>query len=384
MILIWLFRTFFSLWLLLTLGVWRSTRRLPKLKASTLESYPPLTVLIPAANEQESIKTTIQRLLACNYPDLKIIAVNDRSTDETGSILNRLAEENNRLEVIHIEKLPDGWMGKVHALNTAWQRVTSPWFLVCDADVSFAPDSLKQAVQHAMAHDLDHLSLVPQLGAKSKPAQWVLDNFSMMGVAGIPFDHRGRVGGPGFGIGAFQLIKSDFFKRCPGFPAIQLEVIDDIALGQMIYRSGGHSGIANGASQVSLTWYANWRTIILGLEKNLFAAATGYRIWPILPIVLAACLFLISPVAVWALGSPIDQGCVFGGMGLHFLGLAIAARHMKVKPRHALASPFALATFLLAFCHSSWVVLCMGGVRWRGTFYPLSQLRKQRDAKRSA
>ena len=109
----------------------------------------------------------MRSLLALDYPRLEVIALNDRSTDATGAILDRIAAEDARLQVIHIAQLPEGWLGKNHALHVGAQRATGDFLLFTDADVVFERRALRQAVAHCVRHDLDHLGVMPEFTCRS-------------------------------------------------------------------------------------------------------------------------------------------------------------------------------------------------------------------------
>ena len=127
------------------------------------ETLPTLSVLVPACNEASTLERAMQSLLAMDYPRLEIIAVNDRSTDGTGELLERLAAANPRLRVRHVTALPSGWLGKNHALHIASQEATGDWLLFTDADVVYTPDALLRAVSYARRVGADHLVVSPRI-----------------------------------------------------------------------------------------------------------------------------------------------------------------------------------------------------------------------------
>jgi cellulose synthase/poly-beta-1,6-N-acetylglucosamine synthase-like glycosyltransferase len=103
----------------------------------------------------------VRSLLALDYPRLELLAVNDRSTDGTGDILDRVAAEDGRLNVVHLKELPPGWLGKNHALHYGAERASGELLLFTDADVVMEPTTLLRAVQHLQQEDLDHLCIAP-------------------------------------------------------------------------------------------------------------------------------------------------------------------------------------------------------------------------------
>ena len=154
------------------------------------------------------------QLLALDYSNYEIIAVNDRSTDRTGQIMNEVAAASEspcgagaparvpaapelqteadksvcstRLKVIHISELPSGWLGKTHAMWTAGQQATGDWLLFTDADVLFKPDSLRRAVAYAEAEHADHVVLFPRMIMKRPGETMMIAFFQALFV----FGHR--------------------------------------------------------------------------------------------------------------------------------------------------------------------------------------------------
>ena len=111
-----------------------------------------LAVVVPACNEEDSIEQALRRLIALDYPNYQVIAVNDRSSDRTGAIMDAVAASSNgRLKVVHVTELPAGWLGKTHAMWSAARQSDSDWILFTDADVMFRPDCLRRTIAYAEA-----------------------------------------------------------------------------------------------------------------------------------------------------------------------------------------------------------------------------------------
>src|SRR6202451_3504449 len=141
----------------------------------TASGNPRLSIIVPARNEEQDIEASLRTLLALDYDNYEIIAVNDRSTDRTGEIMERVARASggDRLRVLHHRELPAGWLGKTHAMWTATNEATGDWLLFTDADVVFKPDSLRRAVAYAEAEKADHVVLFPQMVMK-KPGEYMM------------------------------------------------------------------------------------------------------------------------------------------------------------------------------------------------------------------
>ena len=147
-------------------GIWMMSKRraftvLESVPVEDDQRLPTVSVVIPARNEERNLKQALESVLALDYPDLEIIVVNDRSTDRTGAILEKLAKQDPRLTVLPIERLPSGWLGKPHALHRGAQQAQGEFILFPDADIVFQPFALKKAMAYVQANRFDHVTVIP-------------------------------------------------------------------------------------------------------------------------------------------------------------------------------------------------------------------------------
>jgi len=196
---------------------------------------PRLSVVVAACNEAGTIDAAARTLLAQDYPDLEIVLADDRSTDATGAIIDRLADEDDRVRAIHVTALPEGWLGKVHALDRGTAEATGAFLLFTDADVRFAPDALRRAVALCEQRGLDHLAGLPACWSAGLLVDMVVAAFlrpfvAMMRPWAVPRpDSRAFLG-----VGAFNLVRRSALARTPGFAWLRMEVADDAGLGLMM------------------------------------------------------------------------------------------------------------------------------------------------------
>lgn len=368
------------LWLGAAVDVMRGNRRLRRLAALAAPApaaWPRVTLIFAARNEAATVGAAVPTMLAQDYPDLEIIAVNDRSEDDTGLVLERLAESDPRLIVENIPALRPGWLGKNHALHRGAQRATGRWILFTDADIHFAPETLRRAIAHAEAAQLDHLAAVPQLHDRGAALGVCVGAFSLIFALflrpwKIP-DPRSAAHG---GVGAFNLVRAATYRRLGGHAPLRLRPDDDIKLGKLM-KSGGRSEFVLGAGALSVAWYANVRELVRGLTKNAYAGV-DYRAWMILGGVAAHALFFFWPIAA-----------LFVADGIAFLGYAAAVATMLAvavdntrfdggRWWHGLFFPVGLAVLDYILVRSMLVTHWQRGIVWRGTHYPLSELRETR------
>jgi hypothetical protein len=354
---------------------------LPRLAALPEDpAPPPLTVVVPCRNEAASVEAAVRSLLAQELPGLQLVAVDDRSEDATGAILDRLAAAEPRLEVVHVTALPEGWLGKSHAMQAGGRRARGEWILFTDGDVIFAPGALSRALGFARGHGLGHVAAAPRFEAPGLLERAFVTGFAAFGSLAFRVHQLREPGTAGHvGIGAFNLVRRADWERIGGHERLRLEVVDDIKLGLVLRRSGVPQGALLAGPLVTVRWQVGFLPSVLGLTKNAFAA-TGYR-----PLVAAAAAlaFLAAglgpplvALAALATGAPLAAGLALAAL------LVALLLHGAVARRTAAASGvegllFPLVALLLAavLLWSALLAGWRGGVRWRGTLYPLADLR---------
>ena len=208
---------------------------------------------MPARDEAHTIDPAVASLLAQDYPNLQVVLVDDRSTDETGTVIDRLAATDPRVAAVHVRELPDGWLGKVHALQRGVERASGNFVLFTDADILFAPGVLRRAIAWSEAERLDHLAVLAEVTSPSVLVAACIAA-SSRGLIGLarPWEATDPRSAKAIGTGAFNLVRRSAFERTPGFEWLRLEVADDIGLGLMMKRWGGRPGLLIGRGQVRL------------------------------------------------------------------------------------------------------------------------------------
>ena len=374
-------------WLWHAIAAWRGLPSLVDLTRLDAEALPLLSagkephlaVIVPACNEEESIEATLRSLLGSTGIRLEIIAVDDRSTDRTGAVMDKVsalvADSPHRLRVIHLTELPPGWLGKPHAMALAAEQTTASWLLFTDADVVFAPNALELALRHAIADRADHLCLALTLDLHSVGEAAMLAAMSVLAQGGIRFwkiaDPRAR---DFFGAGGFNLIRRAVYAELGGFESLRMEVVEDLRLGWKVKDAGFAQRLVLGPGLAHIRWIQGALGVVQLAEKNAFAVYR-YRV----ELLLLGCVGLAAPMvfpfaALAAGGSAALSGVLFYAA----IALAYVANRRVTQVSPWLAVFFAPAAAILVFAslRSMFLTLRRNGVEWRGTRYPLDQLRK--------
>ncbi len=361
-----------------------------------------LSVVVTARDEAEQIERTVRGLMAQGHADLEIVVVDDRSTDGTGEILERLAEEFSRtggksLTIVHNRTLAAGWLGKTHACWLGAARARRRWLLFLDGDVELViPDLLARSVAHAERHALDHLALAPDLrplGALQAGMTAVFGQLFLLGARSWEMDRDLRRGGSG--VGAFNLVRRSAYERIGGHAALRLDPLDDVKLGRLLKRSGARQRIYYGLGLLRCPWNRGALNAIRGLEKNFFAGC-DYSLGVALLVTtwLVAMNFGPAALAVHAWGAaaagpaadawrPAAAGTARLALWLPLAvqvavlgaGYATQSRKAGYSAWIGLLHPLSIVMLIAALWNSAARVLIRGGVDWRGTFYPLAELR---------
>ena len=337
-----------------------------------------VSIVVPACNEAADIEATLTRLLALDYHDYEVIAVNDRSNDRTGEIMETIAAAAppGRLRIIHITELPAGWMGKPHAMWSASNLATGDWLLFTDADVLFKTDALRRALAYAESEGADHLVLFPRMIMKHPGERMMIAFFQTLFV----FGHRPwKVADPKtkdhIGVGAFNMIRRGTYEALGTYQALRFDVLDDMKLGKVVKNAGYAQRNVFGADLISIRWAKGAWGVVDNLTKNFFAIMSFQ--WP---RALAGCFALafvnfIPFVGIWlAHGwARLGYGVALFSMFSIYVGMS---QKSDIPPYYFVLHPVSTVLFVYTMLRSTFLTLARGGVVWRGTFYPLEDLRK--------
>jgi cellulose synthase/poly-beta-1,6-N-acetylglucosamine synthase-like glycosyltransferase len=384
-------------WIVAGTWIWRTSDavksmptvpRLTDFEWDKATSAATLTVVVPARDEASNIAATLDALLLADYPEhgggLRILAIDDRSTDATGTIMDAyVAEYAMRrmvrralpaLDVIHITDLPEGWLGKTFAMQVATENSDSEFLLYTDADVLFSPSVLRRAMAYIEASKADHLVVLPTMQVRSRGEGIVLGFFQVIGMyASRPW----RVSDPNVrdsvGVGAFNLVRRSAMEAIGGWMPQRLAILEDVTLGRRMKAAGMRQRIAFAPGLVLVHWAAGASGLIRVMTKNLFSAFNFQ------PLLLAGAgiwilIFCVAPIAGlawwWTLAQSLMVLCCIGAT------YRIMGEASQIDARYAWLFPLGALAFLWAMLRSAIVVWWQRGVVWRGTLYELEDLRR--------
>ena len=324
-----------SLALSAVIALWQSYRS----HRSVRENHPPdeaplptppphVSITLPVRNEEATIDACLSSLLAQDYPDFDVTIIDDGSTDATPQLLAERRTRDERIQVHRIDRLPEGWAGKAHALHTGVALTRGEWLLFTDADTRHAPQTLRLMVGHALRHQDDLLSMSTNLMTLSGPAMPLLMPITEVLLAQrvTPTEVRDPASPRAFAFGQYILLRRKSYLATGGYAAAGMRAtsIDDLALAEQFKQYGQRVEVVNGRGLVINRQWTTWKSARLGWRKSCYGESVrSYIPLTALPAALAFIAFGLGPlfVLLYALRS---------GKVLHFstllAGIALVAQ----------------------------------------------------------
>ncbi len=348
-------------------------------RPATPTGDPRVSIIVPARNEEKDIAATLAGLLALDYSNYEVIAVNDRSTDATGPRMDEVADSpaaHGLLRVVHVAELPSGWMGKTHAMWTAAAQATGDWLLFTDADVLFKPDSVRRVVAYAEAEKADHVVLFPRMIMKRPGERMMIAFFQALFV----FGHRPwKVADPNardhMGVGAFNMVRRPVYDAVGTYRALRMEVLDDMKLGKVIKNAGYAQRNVFGEDLISLRWAKGAFGIVDNLTKNFFAVLSFQWLRTVAVILGLAFLNLGPFLGVWLAHGWARLPYAIALLSLFAIYWGMSGRS-DVAPYYFFLHPVSTTLFMYTLTRSMVLTIRQDGIVWRGTKYSLEELRR--------
>lgn len=325
------------------------------------EIVTPITVLLPVRNEAENIERILRELEnQINVPRLSILVINDHSEDETYSLAKKY--ESNRISVIQAPALPEGWVGKVAALQAGYRHIESsnPEIVISiDADVHFEKDAISRAVNSLLEAKLDFLSPYPRQIAETWAERLVqpLLQWSWMSTVLLRGAERIPISSTVICNGQFLVMRGSSLKKIDGFESVAFKVLDDIELGRSFVSAGFKGAVISGSEISSTRMYKDFNEIRFGYGKSLhlaFGSLLGS---------LVAALF-VGATVLFPMASSIEGDLLALAALIAIIGTrVVSAAASGTRVRDAFLHPISalLFIYLLYFSWSN-----RGKTQWKG------------------
>jgi len=332
-------------------------------------STPSVSVIVPARNEEEDIEKCLRSLLAQNYPDIKIIAINDHSADDTPRIIDRIAAEDPRLIAIHNPSVAPGWLGKQNAMQAALAHVDSELLVLTDADVKFDPNCISSAIAELQTRQLDFLSIYPQFEFVTFCETMLLPIY----VGGTAMLLSPAIENPrsqrALAVGAFILLRTELLQQIGGFESIRDAILDDVTLAQRFKKHGFKISLRWAPDLMHVRFFKNNRHAFFGAAKHMLGTLQSC-IW-LAPIVALHPLLMYGILLFALVYGILEQRLILAGISLltlsiHYGSLLLTRPNNKFNALLALAFPWSSIQFAVSGLWATYQLLVRGKFHWRG------------------
>ena len=274
---------------------------------------PLLSVLVPARNEEASIRACLEALLAQDYPNFEIIVLDDRSTD--GTAATTLARRDPRVRLVRGAELPDGWTGKNWACTQLAREARGDVLCFVDADTNLQPETLSRASGELQERDLGLVSMLlrTDTGTVAEGVLMPMVNYAVLGLLPAALIER-----PGFprvavALGPFIMVTRTAYVAAGGHAAEPAHIVDDMRLARAVKASGHRVGLRNGTTLIRTRWYTGFHEIWNGFSN-------AYGGWTTAPASRSFALCIVAPALLFPflrLGAALTTGgrCAAGRAG---------------------------------------------------------------------
>jgi chlorobactene glucosyltransferase len=333
-------------------------------------------VVVPARDEERNISACLDALCQSRFPCLRIRVVDDGSTDRTPEIVKATARRDSRIEVITLRDLPDGWLGKSHALWRAASGAKEDWFLFVDADVRLAPSCIARAIAAAQRLQADLLTVIPAIETVTfweVAVQAIIVHLVLLllDVAAVNRPESTRAAA----IGPILLFRRSAYERIGGHEAVRAEVAEDLRLAEAVKRAGLRLVLARGTQVAVLRMYDSLGSIVRGWSKN-FHIPFNDRYWLAAPAVLLLVFFYGAPWLLPVVGIACGDrlGAAAGGLAaLVALGARIDfAVLYGVTARRPYLAPLGAAVLGWILVRSVFKAVRRQPAHWKGRAVPVT------------
>jgi chlorobactene glucosyltransferase len=367
-------------WLTPFAGLARLADRRPNLSDVAPVEGPLVSVVIPARNESETIEAVVRSILTSSYGAFELLVVDDRSTDDTAAVVERLAAGNPRVRLVRGEPLPDGWYGKPWACAQGAGAGAGELLLFTDADTRHEPELLGRAVAAMGRERADLVTVAPHQRCVTfwerlvMPQIWLL-----LGLRYHPREvNRARRERDVIANGQFILTTREAYDAVGTHAAVRHEVAEDLALAQSYLRHGRRIHFAFAERLMETRMYQSLPQLVEGWSKNVYLG--GRRSFPeepvlraLVPAMLLAAVgfWLLPPLVLLAGALGADAGALappaLVATGLSVLFWGMISYGMKIPVAYGLLYPLGALMAIYIVLRSTW--RGERRVEWRGRVY---------------
>jgi chlorobactene glucosyltransferase len=360
--------------LLISLSNLRYLRRLHEYKPP--QTWPRVSVLVPARNEEDNIGKCVSCLLAQDYADYQLIVLDDNSTDRTWEILQGFASKDARLKLIKGKPLPDDWLGKHWACQQLSEAADGELLLFIDADTLHEPDMLRCTASAMEGEKAALISVLPHQIVITWSEMLSIPAFYMGMLCGVPIGLTRLQTNPLLFacLGQFLIFKRDAYLASGGYAAVRQNVVDDLAIGRRINAMRLRYCLLDGYKHISCRMYTNYDQVWKGLTKSTFATF-NFDPFFIIFMYLQVIVIFLSPLAVliaalFVPGFPL-QATIMAGIAVVLAMLLWILNNVRFHfPLYLVLTYPASVIFMTIIAMASMVLTIQGKAKWKDRLMP--------------
>lgn len=364
------------------LKVTRGTPKLPQIRSVEGGTHSPVSIIVPARNEEAGITSCLSSLSAQSYPDYEVIVVDDSSTDRTSEIAEKFAAKDARFKVVRLSSLKEGWVGKNWACHNGLLKARGELLLFTDADTMIAPDTLHNAVDFVKSKRLDLLTLIPTTECKGFWAKTILP--TLIGIIMTlfsPLKVNDRTADTAYLFGSFFLVSRRAYLRIGGHKAIRGSIVEDRALGERAKRKGLNLLMASAGERVKTTWSegfaSNWQALLRVISSSVRSNPLRGFAFAILASVAMLSPYALTVGLVFSLTSQpasllTSVTILLAGSAIVMMLLAFGYEVSNTQGPHpifTMTQPLSSLLFIMAIIATSMKAIRGGKFVWKGRGY---------------
>ena len=350
-----------------------------KLPENILAQNPLMSILIPARNEEENIKRCIISLTKQDYENIEILVLDDNSTDDTARIVLELSQKDPRIKLYSGEPLKKGWLGKSYACWQLSKYAKGDYLIFTDADTLHFPNSISSSVACLLRYNLDALSVFPKEITVTLHERMIVPFGKYMILSFVPLYLIRKSKSVLFctAIGQFMLFKREVYKKIGGHKSIKSKVIEDIMLSKQVKRCGYKFMIFDGRSSLYCRMYKNFREVVRGHSRTIFAAF-DYNIYIItIAIILMSAIFLF-PFIMLPVGILFDWPAILINLIILQIIIILIPKiifsiRFKCKAVDIILHPISMVYLIYIAINSIFNTKIGMGVNWKGRIYDVRE-----------
>jgi len=350
-----------------------------RLSPETIKENPLISVLIPARNEEDNIKRCLTSLMKQDYKNIEILVLNDNSTDNTARVVSELIRKDKRIRLYHGKPLEKGWLGKSFACYQLSKFAKGKYFVFTDADTLHFPNSIGNSVACLLRYKVDALSVfAKQIMVTIHERMMVPSgNFMIFGFLPLILIRKAKSALFCTAIGQFMLFKKEVYEKIGGHKSVKGRILEDVIISKQVKKCGYKFMIFDGRHSLYCRLYHNFKEVVKGYSKILFAAF-GFNVYMMITAisfvsVLFLLPFIMLPLSILFDWTPILVNLLIIQVVMILITRLIVTLRYRDKAIDAFLHPLAFIYLISIAITSVFQVKFGAGVYWKGRTYDVSE-----------